>query len=91
MEHNNNNKFDEEDTGIFMKQESIYDPTPMTPTQPRSSFLSTTSPETLKANNKTQIKKIASYGNMGNQTEARVLVLYTGGTIGMLRNDKNGK
>lgn len=28
---------------------------------------------------------------LGSKTEARVLVLYTGGTIGMLRNEKNGK
>lgn len=28
---------------------------------------------------------------MENTSEARVLVLYTGGTIGMMRNSKNGE
>jgi hypothetical protein len=39
-----------------------------------------------------QMKRITSTGNMqGNEPEAKVLVLYTGGTIGMLRNEKNGE
>jgi lysophospholipase len=38
------------------------------------------------------MKRITSTGNMqGNEPEAKVLVLYTGGTIGMLRNEKNGE
>lgn len=32
-----------------------------------------------------------SYGSMAEGSEAKVLVIYTGGTIGMVRNDKNGK
>lgn len=38
-----------------------------------------------------QMKGNEIYEDFGNKTEARVLVLFTGGTIGMLRNDKNGK
>lgn len=32
-----------------------------------------------------------SFGSMPEASEATVLVIYTGGTIGMVRNDKNGK
>lgn len=32
-----------------------------------------------------------SFGSMPEASEANVLVIYTGGTIGMVRNDKNGK
>lgn len=38
-----------------------------------------------------KFKRNESFENMGNKTEARVLVLYTGGTIGMIRNEKNGE
>lgn len=31
-----------------------------------------------------------SYGNMACSAEAKVLVIYTGGTIGMTRNSNNG-
>ena len=41
--------------------------------------------------NQSFTKRDESYEKIGNKTEARVLVLYTGGTIGMLRNDKNGE
>jgi hypothetical protein len=97
MAHNNDNHgFDDDDTGIFMKQDSVmslYDPAPMTPTQnTNKSLLSTTlSPDSPNHLTNAQMKRNASYGNLGNTTEARVLVLYTGGTIGMLRNDKNGE
>lgn len=92
MEQNiKNHCLDDDDTGIFMKKGSIYDPISLTPIQNRSlvaTNLSTNCPSsTLSA----QMKRNASYGNLGNTTEARVLVLYTGGTIGMLRNDKNGE
>lgn len=87
----NNNRFDDMDTGIFMKQESVFDPTPMTPTLNRANLLTVGSPESPNREVNSQMKKIASFGNLGNQNEARVMVLYTGGTIGMLRNDKNGK
>lgn len=91
MEKNNNNRFDDEDAGIFMKQDSIFSPTPMTPTLHRSNLLSAESPDSPNHKVNAEMKKVASFGNMGNQNEARVLVLYTGGTIGMLRNDKHGK
>lgn len=84
-----NNQFDDDDTGIFMKQESVMDPTPMTPTQNgNKSFLSAEPPKPVSSS---QMKRNESYGNLENRTEARVLVLYTGGTIGMLRNERNGK
>lgn len=85
------NRFDDEDTGIFMKQESItsvFDPTPMTPTQNTKPFPPTEPPKQITNE---QVKRNESYGNLENRTEARVLVLYTGGTIGMLRNEKNGE
>lgn len=85
----------DDDTGIFLKQDSVmslYEPTPMTPTQTNKTFLSATlSPDSPNHAVNAEMKRNASYGNLGNQTEARVLVLYTGGTIGMLRNDKNGE
>lgn len=76
-----------------MKQDSVFNPTPMTPTQNgNKTFLSgQLSPESPNHAVNAQMKKVASYGNLENRTEARVLVLYTGGTIGMLRNDKNGE
>lgn len=97
MAHNEDSReFDEDDKGIFMKQESVmsfYEPAPMTPTQnTNKSLLSATlSPDSPNHLTNEQMKRNASYGNLENTTEARVLVLYTGGTIGMLRNDKNGK
>lgn len=97
MAHNNNENFDDDDKGIFMKQESvmsIYEPTPLTPTQNGDKSLLSVgnlSPGSPNDDVNAQMKRNVSYGNLGNQTEARVLVLYTGGTIGMLRNDKNGE
>lgn len=88
------NQFDSEDAGIFMKQESVtsfYEPTPMTPTLNKSMLSAQLAPDSLDSSPCIQMKRNVSYGNLGNTTEARVLVLYTGGTIGMLRNDKNGK
>ncbi|XP_070508954.1 L-asparaginase isoform X1 [Chironomus tepperi] len=84
----------DEDCGIFMKQESVmslYEPTPMSPTSTKG-FLQPQ--DDAQRNNGTQpsmahMKRNASYGNLTDETEARVLVLYTGGTIGMLRNEKN--
>lgn len=37
------------------------------------------------------IPRNPSYDNIGASTEANVLVIYTGGTIGMVRNANNGK
>lgn len=90
-QNNNNHCFDDDDSGISMKQGSIYDPVPMTPIEKRSLLVTNLSPECQSSTISNQMKRNASYGNLGNTTEARVLVLYTGGTIGMLRNDKNGK
>jgi hypothetical protein len=39
-----------------------------------------------------EMARHSSYGNMApEKNEAKVLVIYTGGTIGMMRNEKNGK
>lgn len=42
---------------------------------------------------KSSLRRKISYGNMieSEQLETKVLVIYTGGTIGMMRNDKNGE
>lgn len=98
MAHNeSNHRFDGDEAGTFMKQESVmslYEPTPMTPTQTSNKSISSAtllSPDSPNHAANGEMKRNASYGNLGNQPEARVLVLYTGGTIGMLRNDKNGE
>lgn len=41
---------------------------------------------------KSSLRRNTSYGDMiaSEQMETKVLVIYTGGTIGMMRNDKNG-
>jgi len=74
----------DEDCGIFMKQESVmslYEPTPMSPTSTKV-YLQPTSQDDAQRNigtqSSAQIKRNASYGNLTNETEARVLVLYTG-------------
>ena len=79
----------DEDCGIFMKQESVmslYEPTPMSPTSTKV-YLQPTAQDDAQRNNATQssaqIKRNASYGNLTNETEARVLVLYTGELIGL--------
>lgn len=61
----------------------------MTPTRANGSgFLTADLPTSQPVSH---MVRNASYGNFGTQAEARVLVLYTGGTIGMLRNEKNGE
>ena len=96
----NNHRFDDEDTGIFIKvhqeTESIYEPQSMTPTEvsrSMSMLSSNVSPDspTHIPNSVTMMKRNVSYGNLEEKNEAKVLVLYTGGTIGMLRNEKGGK
>lgn len=60
---------------------------PVTPTQSIPSNRSRQSTQPL-------LERNISYGNMlapSTRTEAKVLVIYTGGTIGMMRNDKDGK
>lgn len=60
---------------------------------PNSSPLSPMGPRTPKYHHRSSLKRNVSYGNIpsAEKTEARVLVIYTGGTIGMMRNEKNGK
>lgn len=50
-------------------------------------------PQTPQSTSKLSLRRNTSFGNMPptDKTEAKVLVIYTGGTIGMMRNDKNGK
>lgn len=78
------------DGGIFIKQDSVIsfcEPTPPSP----SSMKGNKSSSLLAVNsNVVDLKRSVSYGNLENTAEARVLVLYTGGTIGMIRNNKNG-
>lgn len=84
----------ENDGGIYMKQDSIMsfcEPTPSSPTTSLNGNKSSLPSTTLGVNNNADLKRNVSYGNLENTTEARVLVLYTGGTIGMIRNNKNGK
>lgn len=83
--------------------QSLYAPVPMTPTQTsakgfiesRSSSTAQTPDSPNYGSNRLKVqevmKRITSTGDIGNQPEAKVLVLYTGGTIGMLRNEKNGE
>ena len=81
----------DEDCGIFMKQESVmslYEPTPMSPTSTKVYLQPTSQDDAQRNNNGTQstaqMKRNASYGNLTNETEARVLVLYTGKFRGFL-------
>lgn len=70
----------DEDCGIFMKQESVmslYEPTPMSPTSTKV-FLHPSAHDNNGTQLTAQMKRNASYGNLTNETEARVLVLYTG-------------
>lgn len=89
----NNKSHDDNTEGILIKQDSVmslYEPTPMSPTQSNGkSFLSPNLSPNHTVNG--QMKRNVSYDNLENRTEARVMVLYTGGTIGMIRNDKNGE
>lgn len=47
--------------------------------------------ENVQFGRRTSILRRRSYDNMATLTEANVLVIYTGGTIGMTRNSNNGK
>lgn len=96
-----------EDTPIMMKigkssnisLDNISDSPPISPVRSQHqrqnssmahSFNSSPTPATDK---KLTLRRNASYGNMmpTNSTEAKVLVIYTGGTIGMIRNRNNGE
>lgn len=59
------------------------------PIQTSGSFGSIGSPSTLSSS----LKRNISQGNLINtqSKEARVRVIYTGGTIGMVRNEQNGE
>lgn len=59
----------------------------MTPTQ---SILTKPS-RSLSRNSLTRNMSVGSMMAPPSRTEAKVLVIYTGGTIGMMRNDKGGK
>lgn len=89
MARKGNVTFNNDDEGIFLKQDSglsVHNSVPISPSFP-SLLVLPESPNEVNA----PMKRNVSYGNMENRTEARVLVMYTGGTIGMLRNTKNGK
>lgn len=45
----------------------------------------------IQLDHRTSIPRQRSYDNMTTSTEANVLVIYTGGTIGMTRNRNNGE
>lgn len=47
--------------------------------------------ENVQYDRRTSIPRQRSYDNMATSTEANVLVIYTGGTIGMTRNSNNGE
>lgn len=47
--------------------------------------------ENVQHDRRTSIPRQRSFDNMATSTEANVLVIYTGGTIGMTRNSKNGE
>lgn len=64
---------------------SLKSQTPMTPTK----TVHQSNDFTLER--KASLPRKTSYGNLASAAEAKVLVIYTGGTIGMMRNDKNGK
>lgn len=54
---------------------------------------SKTAPKTADNNQKmysSYMRRSESYGHMSAGSEAHVLVIYTGGTIGMMRNENNG-
>lgn len=75
----------DDDCGFIMKQESVislYDPTPMSPTSTKTdSHLSAQGYQTSNGSvnaSKAEVKRNVSYGNLTDQHEAKVLVLYTG-------------
>lgn len=64
---------------------SLASVTPMTPTHSVHQF------SEYQIETGSSLRRTPSYGTMVTATEANVLVIYTGGTIGMMRNEKNGK
>lgn len=45
----------------------------------------------INLNGSQSIRRNTSFNAMNTSTEANVLVIYTGGTIGMIRNSNNGE
>lgn len=77
---------DSDDCGIMMKLNLNGE------TVPPGHGLPPQTPEAPQHYSKSSLRRNISYGNMiANSSEAKVLVIYTGGTIGMIRNNKNGK
>lgn len=54
-------------------------------------LLTATNSNDSQSKRKLSIRRNISFGEMERQTEANVLVIYTGGTIGMTRNSNNGE
>lgn len=76
---------DSDDFGIMMKLNTNGETLPGHGLPPQT-------PEAPQHYSKSSLRRNISYGNMiANSAEAKVLVIYTGGTIGMIRNSKNGK
>lgn len=74
-----NNDTSNPDIGLLMKQESVFAPTPMTPTGSKSLLTAPPMPDIAQnGNDPKAMKRNVSYGALTNQTEAKVLVLYTG-------------
>lgn len=46
----------------------------------------------LPSSSRSSLRRNVSQGHLfGGQVDSKVLVIYTGGTIGMVRNERNGK
>lgn len=76
---------DSDDCGIMMKLKTNGETMPGFELPPQT-------PEAPQHYSKSSLRRNISYGNMlANSAEAKVMVIYTGGTIGMIRNSKNGK
>lgn len=56
-----------------------------------SRLTSIDSQDSQSGDRRSSIQRNRSFDNMVAQKEANVLVIYTGGTIGMTRNSNNGK
>lgn len=65
---------------------SLKSQVPMTPTHSTA-----TKTNGFGCERRSSLRRNLSYGNILAANEAKVLVIYTGGTIGMMRNDKEGK
>ena len=76
-------------TSFYDTDKINFDPMPVTPVAQRKTFSKTVVNGKIS---RLTMKRNSSFGNMPlDQDEAKVLVIYTGGTIGMTRNDRNGE